>query len=103
MRIIATILSFYILILTAIPCIDVPHNHALHETEQTELPNDNHQDDINHCSPFCTCTCCASPIIYQAFAVILQSFLFANEVHSEYKSSFLPTINISIWQPPKLC
>lgn len=63
MKILALILSLYVTWLTTIPCIDVPQENSAHKTELSRQNQDNrHQDDVDHCSPFCTCNCCQTNI-----------------------------------------
>ena len=60
MKSIAYILSFVILILTAIPCNDNLQDNILQNIEHTHNTSDNpnpHQVP-GQCSPFCACTCC---------------------------------------------
>ena len=70
MRFIACILSFYIMVLTATPCIDRPEDHTVQKMEITQNQGAHqHQKDADHCSPLCTCNCCASPVIQQNFTI----------------------------------
>jgi hypothetical protein len=102
MKIFASILSFYLLVLTAIPCIDVPEDNTLHPIEIGSTASHNHQNDIGHCSPFCTCNCCTSPIFYQAYTFQLNMFSLVQEYYSEHNSGRIFSLYTSIWQPPKL-
>jgi len=74
MKIFACILSIYVLALTAIPCIDLQYNNDMHKTELAQKSTSG-QNDIDYCSPFCTCSCCASPIIYQGYSIHFNCFL----------------------------
>ena len=58
MRIIAFILSFVVLALTAVPCIDKLEENCLQKQEVSQEASHSHQDGLDHCSPFCTCQCC---------------------------------------------
>ena len=103
MKIFAYLLSFVVLALTAIPCVDQPEDHTLQKTEITRNTTDNHQHEDGQCSPFCTCECCASPIIHADFNVSLDSFSFLlGRFSPEYASSLIPCYSGSIWQPPQL-
>jgi hypothetical protein len=102
MKILAYILSLYILVLTAIPCIDIPYNNSLQKIELTTKTTDNHQNDIDDCSPFCTCQCCATPVVFQISIIDFKSFSFSKKIYSEYTSNYISSLNASIWQPPKL-
>jgi len=50
------------------PCIDVPQDKTIQKIEfSKQNPDNSHQNDTDHCSPFCTCQCC-------------QSFFFASNI-----------------------
>jgi len=102
MKAFAYILSFYILVLTAIPCIDVPKDNTLRKVELSKAISDKQDKDSDHCSPFCTCLCCASSIIYQVYAFQFDNLSLIQKHYSEYKSDFISNNYSTIWQPPKL-
>lgn len=102
MKLFAFILSFYILVLTAIPCIDKPEDNTLQKTEIAPKTTDNQHQDIDHCSPFCTCNCCSSPKIQQNIAIEFNNYQFLLECFSEYSSILVSYHFASIWQPPQL-
>jgi len=91
-------------VLTAIPCIDQPEDHAAQKMEITQSQGDDqHHEDGDNCSPLCTCNCCASPVIQQDFSIQFDSFSFLQECLSpEYPSAFVSCYSGSIWQPPQL-
>jgi len=62
MRIFAYILPAYILLISALPCIDKPYNNAGNYSELAKNTSNDHQNESDHCSPFCTCYCCASTV-----------------------------------------
>lgn len=102
MKNIAFILSLYIMVLNVIPCIDLPHDNTLLRMENTQYSTHNTTNDFDHCSPFCSCYFCVTPIIHQANIIQLNSFLLTQEQLFEYHSSFFNSYIVSIWQPPKL-
>jgi len=102
MKIFVYILSFYILVLTAIPCIDIPQDNSWQKIEQTQNTNNNHQNNRDNCSPFCPCNCCIPPIISQIYTLQFNDFPYSQEHFAEYKSSYFSNISLAIWQPPKL-
>lgn len=102
MKIIAFILTVYILLLIAIPCVDVPPSAMMHKIEHSQNTTDNHQHNTDHCSPFCTCYCCTTPILYQTFTLQFSCFSLSQKFESEYRSAYISTLFTSIWQPPKL-
>lgn len=102
MKIIAYILSFYILLLTAIPCIDVPQDNALHKTELSQKTTDNHHNKADNCSPFWPCNCCIPPVISQAYILQFNCFSYSQKHFAEYKSAHISNLSSAIWQPPKI-
>jgi len=102
MRFFAYILSLYVLVLTTIPCVDVQKDDNLHKIELENSASEHHNHETDNCSPFCTCDCCVSPIIYQANNLQLNYFSLAQNISSEYKSTFITSLFATIWQPPKL-
>ena len=101
MKFFAYILSFYILILTAIPCMDEHEDNTLQKTEISPKTTHDHQQDIDHCSPFCTCNCCASPVLQ--FNVVIEFICFKYSVYDfpEYNTTITSSFFASIWQPPQ--
>ena len=104
MKFLAVLLSLYILLLTAIPCADVAPGNSLCKSEITKsTANHNHQHpDIDHCSPFCTCNCCASPVLQIDTVVDFICIKFSTYTYPEYSSAITSWFTPSIWQPPKL-
>ncbi len=102
MKIFAYILSFYILVLTAIPCIDIPQDNTLLKIEQSQKATDNHQNESDNCSPFWPCNCCIPPVISQAYTLQFDCYPFSQKHFPEYKSAFVSSVYTAIWQPPKL-
>ncbi|MDP4238907.1 MAG: hypothetical protein Q8904_05475 [Bacteroidota bacterium] len=102
MKALACILSLYILILTAIPCNDVPPDHAAFKTELSPNSTGHHQNTTDTCTPFCVCNCCVSPISHVVYRVTLACYSNAGILFSNYTASFSSLATASIWQPPKL-
>jgi hypothetical protein len=102
MKLFAFILSFYILMLATLPCIDVPHDGSLQNTEFSQNNSGSHQNGDDLCSPFCTCYCCTSPLIFQDYSIKFDCFS-SSELHpAGYSFSYLFSYSASIWQPPKI-
>ena len=101
MKYFAFILSVYVLVLTAIPCVDVPKDDNLHKIELSNTTSDHHEHDTDLCSPFCTCDCCDSPIINNS-TIHFTCTPIAQKILTEYNNSFVSSLFATIWQPPKL-
>ena len=101
MKVLALILSVYVLVLTAIPCVDVPKDDNLHKTEITNSSSDQHEHTTDLCSPFCTCDCCVSPIINNS-TIVFTCTPITQKITTAYYNSFVSSLFATIWQPPKL-
>ena len=99
MRHLAFILSIYVVVLTAIPCVDV-QIASLESAQQSQ--QDHHQGEGDHCSPFCTCNCCATSVIFQDLQVQLSSFAFVEKQYTFYATGSYHGPVATIWQPPKI-
>ena len=104
MRLIAVIFSMYVIMLTAIPCID--RYYDANQVDKTELTHENqdshHHSDSDNCSPFCTCNCCATAVIIQPMMVKLTCFSFIQKQYFPVTSVFISDPLANIWQPPKI-
>src|SRR5665648_798067 len=78
MKLLAYILSIYFLVLTAIPCVDVPEDHDICKVEQAQDATD-HQHETDDCSPFCTCQCCTTPVVFHEFIVHFKCFSYTQK------------------------
>jgi hypothetical protein len=101
MKLFACMLSLYLMALTAIPCVDVPRDSTLHRIELSKNTSSSHQHEKDHCSPFCSCSCCASTVIYQTHTIQFNSFPPLIRLVSGNVSAFYPSFHTAIWQPPK--
>ena len=104
MKIFTYLFAVYILALTTLPCVDKPEELVMQKSEFTKsTTTHHHQSDIDLCSPFCTCNCCASPVIQPDLAISFESFpILLQSIHTEYVSGFISYPSASIWQPPRL-
>ncbi len=95
------VFTTYLLVLMVVPCND--HPEQLTNTEQSAHKDSNHKDDLDLCTPFCTCSSCMAAIVLQPQFEF--SFYFPNKTSAEI-SNFYKSVNSqfygSIWQPPKL-
>ena len=101
MRLLACILSIYILVLTAMPCCDRPESGSVQKTEVAQKTGSVPHQDIDHCSPFCSCNCCSSPKVQVDQAI---SYFVAPMLHKylpELTSKIFSCLTGSIWQPPR--
>jgi len=97
-------MSFWLLFLSCLPCGDRLECSA--KTEATISANKDHkqhQHQGEHCTPFCTCSCCATSAFPQAapyFSFHKQAF--EKKTYPVYNAPFCGEVSFAIWQPPKL-
>ena len=102
MKLFACILSLYILALTAMPCVDVHQDCLLHKAELSQSTNDSHKDDVDRCSPFCTCDCCTSPVLQKDNVIHFNCTPIPQKCEIGYSSSYISSLFTTIWHPPKI-
>jgi hypothetical protein len=102
MKILNLILIFYVLVLIAIPCFDVPDGVPVHNTGISHESHHHSHDGNDFCSPFCACSCCVSPIISPECVIRINAFLLSQDYNSGYTTFYVSSLFASIWQPPKI-
>jgi hypothetical protein len=102
MKLFAYIFAVYLLMLTGIPCRDIAGQNLLHASAITSHSTDGQHHDADHCSPFCTCDCCACPAANPDNVIDFTSFPYLQKFVSNYSSSYISSLFVTIWQPPKL-
>lgn len=102
MRFFTVIFSLYVCYLIALPCIDKHDENDIHVHELSQNNENDSDNHTNHCSPFCTCDCCVSPVLNNFIVVNFSKQQYSSTNHSTYTSSFNSSHFASIWQPPKL-
>ena len=109
MKIIALILALLIQVVTCIPCGDaiecnnVSVNTVANENQKHQ--HDTHNHEVETCSPFCACGCCATIAGFLIFDAVNVEFATKLEVQPQYligAFQFISFEDQSIWQPPQL-
>ena len=102
MRLISFILSIYFLVLTLVPCVDqyMDANGNKIEILAKKLP-DNPHDGLDHCSPFCSCSCCSTSVYLVKTIINTSNISIPISVKFTYFQSFISAFSSKIWQPPK--
>lgn len=98
--------SFLLFNLSVLPCGDNLDCNELKKTEKS-IDNDhkNHNQDSEHCPPFCTCACCgifvfnSENIFFSFYKNNISNFKEIQFII--YKSFIKGNFFASIWQPPK--
>ena len=111
MKLFSLILTVYIFCLAIMPCSDihlvlneVEHSAAYHSDHES---HDHNQNKEQHCSPFCTCTCCHTLINFEfgnkdIIPVKLFVQISTDDNTFLYYDSPSSTYRNTIWQPPKV-
>lgn len=100
------ILSFYILVLSCVPCGDTDNCEKSQKSETVSNHfegNHNHEQEADLCTPFCLCACCGGFIFSIDLNIpefIRISYFLKSEVFHLSTSIF--SFSYTIWQPPKL-
>lgn len=102
MKSISSILAFLIFIMAIMPCSD---GHTCDEEGQEIALDHNHsEDEKDHCSPFCVCSCCGMKINFQDTSNFVSSTTVLNSSYKfSYSSLYSFSFNQSIWHPPAVC
>ena len=95
------ILTLWVLVLSARPCVDKPVGNILqnHEISQN-TSQDNHKTSGDFCSPFCTCQCCQTTFFVSDGAPVspASELLFS---YTQYSSNFKSLDPSELLIPPK--
>ena len=100
MKVIAFILSAYLLFLFAIPCCTLdncPEDKIAQETN-----HEKGDDDCGSCSPFFTCTGCSGFTISFETTNLEIAPAFSGQQFARYILRSIPDVHYDFWQPPKL-
>lgn len=100
MKVIAFILSAYLLFLLAVPCCSFD-NCPEEKTVQSQ-EHEKGDEGCGSCSPFFTCTSCSGFTI--TASEINPGFIYfsSNNQYSDYIVFIMPEADYDFWQPPKL-
>jgi len=100
MRFLALLFSMYILLLTSLSCAEMKEkDHA--QNVPVSQRSSNH-DNCSECSPFCTCNCCATPMVCQMDLVVFKVSILVRKHETNYPTLFVTQRSGDIWQPPQL-
>ncbi|HEY1045855.1 MAG TPA: DUF6660 family protein [Bacteroidia bacterium] len=100
-KILTNALWVYLLTLLVLPCNDNCGSESHEQPITMEQAQDHHEEENDLCTPFCICSCCATPVLVdQVSDLELNIAEFAG--HSDYYHSSFSSYSHSIWQPPKI-
>jgi hypothetical protein len=106
MRILLIVLAIYTTALSCIPCKDSVQTRERGTVVNVIKADQAHQKtaDIDLCTPFCTCTCCASVSMQQQITTLPAKAAFSvfEDINFAYLSRTHSGDLTSIWQPPRV-
>lgn len=103
MQLVATILAFFFLSLTVLPCTDEApegcsaevHFHGGHGHDHEQEPH------ADFCSPFCACHCCHAHYLIKDFSYHSAEITYLG-INIPYLSSGYTQLPPAVWQPPRV-
>lgn len=100
MKVVAFILSAYLLILLTVPCCAFDN---CREEKKSQQNNQGKGDgDCGNCSPFFTCPGCSGfTVSFQENNLEIISS-FSDQQYAGYILAIIPDVHCDFWQPPKL-
>lgn len=101
MRIAGYILTFYLALLSIIPCCAFDSCPEDKQTEQA-ANHENGDEDCGSCSPFFNCEGCASVSINIDNLAFTLAPCLSQRIYTEFLQPFIPEVHYEFWQPPKL-
>jgi hypothetical protein len=107
MRIVNFILSFYLIVISCLPCADMEVYSTAHSSQETALEEKSHSHDKENdlCPPFCACNCCGAQTLAFLPEIVFDLPLASTVINNEelyYKSICTSKFFGSIWQPPQI-
>ena len=106
MKLILTIWTFYIMVLTSLPCSDRKNqcDEIIPKIEANQ-GHEHNQDIDDSCGPFCYCNCCSVNITafnFKVFEVKQPRVVFVIEKVTLRNYALISTSYGNIWNPPKI-
>ena len=100
MKVVAFILSAYLLILFTVPCC--AFDNCLEEKMAHQTNHEKGAGDCGNCSPFFTCPGCSGfTVSFQVNNVEIISS-FSDHQYAGYILAIIPDVHFDFWQPPKM-
>lgn len=105
MRWIITIWTFYLMVLSSLPCSDA--SNQCEDTVpkiETAQAHEHNQDSDDNCSPFCYCSCCSVSIgsfNFKPFEIKQPKVAFSTKKFTIRDYNLISRYQGNIWNPPK--
>jgi hypothetical protein len=100
MKILALILSIYVIALTAMSCPDVQVVESESNSIEILQQSQYHTENIDLCSPFCFCNCCQTLSHPEYLEIVLVEQIAYSLIVPLIENN-IPNPVISFWRPPK--
>lgn len=68
--------------------------------DKHDIADDQHAEG-DLCSPFCQCTCCATPTVSGGDPILIQLSLTGNTSFNDIQALGFIDISLPVWQPPQ--
>ncbi len=102
MKLLSYICALIVLVQVMMPCTDKIATTSLHKRTEFSIASSKNQDHKDSCTPFCQCTCCATPSIQQLAYIIVSPDPIVLESHNWHTPGKCLEVHINVWQPPKV-
>lgn len=106
MKWVITIWSFYLVVLSFVPCSDDMVHRLESVTTSQITPAHTHDEGVDdHCTPFCNCGCCSAGItlfVFDATEFTPRSLHFSLKKVAFRNRNLVSNYEGNIWQPPQL-
>lgn len=105
MKLLATILSIYLLGLTAVPCVDgeTAHVTADNQTSEVVLSASAHDHATGEaCAPFCSCQCCQIQLTLVDFPIFKPLNPSFQAIFVASANDLVDEFSNSLFQPPRV-
>lgn len=105
-RIAVFLYALFILALSLVPCGDRAISYETFQNSielSSKTTHSQPSPDIDFCTPFCTCVCCATPtVVYPIFFIVKPDVLLIKTGLSHFVKDLIPNFIPFIWQPPRI-
>lgn len=107
MKALHIILSFYLILLSCIPCADTKEDSVFNISIELAENHENHSHDTSKdsCSPICICNCCGHTILTYQTEMVYNFMVPTVQIRTidlNYETKIISLFSGSIWQPPKI-
>lgn len=102
------ILSFILLVLSSLPCIDADKDVVTDAIDSVVAHSKDHSKELHSdlCSPFCVCNCCGVQVLNFTPTLVFEALpvplAYAEKPQTTYSSNLASQFVGGIWQPPQL-